>query len=300
MNDGSPGRGNLQFSTAAQTKKDVSRRILFIGKSAELTQSIAASLAENNCKSDHAAGSADAMRRLRHVSYDVVITDPATSIEENLALLAEMRTIRPGVRSIVLAAHGTPEEVIAALRAHVFVCLTPPYRPREIADYALKAAEEPECLGGIEVVSALPDWVSLKVDCRLLTAERVVSFLRELRSDMPDASREKLMLALREILMNAIEHGAEFNSEKVMEVVAVHTARAVVFYVHDPGPGFRWDSIPHAAVSNPPSSPIAHLSLREEQGMRPGGYGILLARGVVDELLYSETGNESLLITHLE
>jgi anti-sigma regulatory factor (Ser/Thr protein kinase) len=33
-------------------------------------------------------------------------------------------------------------------------------------------------------------------------------------------------------------------------------------------------------------------------GMRPGGFGILLAQGVVDELIYSETGNEVLMIKH--
>jgi hypothetical protein len=32
--------------------------------------------------------------------------------------------------------------------------------------------------------------------------------------------------------------------------------------------------------------------------MRPGGYGILLAQGVVNELIYSEAGNEVLLIKH--
>ena len=54
--------------------------------------------------------------------------------------------------------------------------------------------------------------------------------------------------------------------------------------------------IPHAAVSNPAESPLAHLELRE--AMRPGGFGILAARGIVDELIYNEVGNEVLLIKH--
>jgi hypothetical protein len=32
--------------------------------------------------------------------------------------------------------------------------------------------------------------------------------------------------------------------------------------------------------------------------MRPGGFGILTAKGIVDELIYSEVGNEVLLIKH--
>ena len=106
------------------------------------------------------------------------------------------------------------------------------------------------------------------------------------------------MLAFREILMNALEHGAAFHPSKVVEVAAVHTERAIVFYVRDPGSGFRFDEIPHAAVSNPPGAPIAHFERREAMGMRPGGFGILTAKGIVDELIYSELGNEVLLIKH--
>jgi anti-sigma regulatory factor (Ser/Thr protein kinase) len=34
--------------------------------------------------------------------------------------------------------------------------------------------------------------------------------------------------------------------------------------------------------------------------MRPGGYGLLLAAGTVDELIYSEIGNEVLLIKYVK
>jgi len=44
---------------------------------------------------------------------------------------------------------------------------------------------------------------------------------------------------------------------------------------------------------------VAHMQLRETLGMRPGGFGILTAKGIVDELIYSELGNEVLLIKHI-
>jgi hypothetical protein len=34
--------------------------------------------------------------------------------------------------------------------------------------------------------------------------------------------------------------------------------------------------------------------------MRPGGYGLLLVSGTVDELIYSEIGNEVLLIKYID
>ncbi len=42
--------------------------------------------------------------------------------------------------------------------------------------------------------------------------------------------------------------------------------------------------------------PVTKALQREEQGMRAGGYGLLLAAGTVDELIYRENGNEVLLI----
>ena len=39
---------------------------------------------------------------------------------------------------------------------------------------------------------------------------------------------------------------------------------------------------------------------RAELGMRPGGFGMLIARQVADELVYNERGNELLLIKHLD
>jgi len=290
-----PESFHLQPQTTLRTKEATANRILLIGEHPELN-----GFEEgfgSNCIPERAAGSADALRRLRQLAYDVVITDPSTSIEEDLALLAEIRQIRPGVKTIVMAPSSAPEEIISALRAHVFVCLTPPFNAEEIVDYASRAPAESDA--DIEVLSAQRDWISLRVNCSLLTAERVVLFLKQLRSELAEEPREQLMMAFREILMNAIEHGAAFDPEKVVEVAAVHTARTIVFYVRDPGPGFCLETICNAAISNPSSSPTAHMARRAEQGLRPGGFGILLARGVVDELIYSEVGNEVLLIKYV-
>lgn len=280
------------------SSKEHTSRVLLIGREPGFTKALEEALNTRNCLFRYAAGSADSLRQLRQGMYNVVITDPATSVEEDLALLSELRAIRPGVRVIVLTQQSTPENVIAALRARVFLVKSAPFDADEIAEYALRATSADSPLG-IEVLSAHRDWVSVRMNCQMLTADRLVAFLAELQTGLSEGSREGLMLAFREILMNAIEHGAGFQPHHVVEVAAVHTQRAIVFYVRDPGIGFRWDEIPHAAVSNPPDAPVAHCELRESLGMRPGGFGILTAKGIVDELIYSEVGNEVLLIKHV-
>jgi DNA-binding response OmpR family regulator len=274
-------------------------RILIIGDEYHLSEEIGAALKAVDLPVDYAAGHADALQRLRMQSFGVVITSRESKVEEALALLAEMRSIWPGLKCIVLARSTTPEEVIAALQAHVFACYTPPFSAREIARVACHAATDSEWKDDIHVLSAKPGWLSVCVNCRALTAERLLTFERELIARLPEHTRREMMLGLREILMNAMEHGAGFNPDRTVKVMAIHTARSLVFYVHDPGTGFRREMLKHAAIANPPDNPVAHILEREEAGMRPGGYGLLVAAGTVDEMIFNEIGNEVLLIKYL-
>jgi anti-sigma regulatory factor (Ser/Thr protein kinase) len=274
-------------------------RVLIIGNNSETSRDIGSALSAASIPMEYAAGNADALQRLRLRSFGVIITNPDSAVDEDLALLEEMRAIRPGVKCIVLAHSSTPDEVIAAMRARVFACFTPPFEPYDIANIARRAASDSQWRDDIQILSARPGWVSVRVNCRLITAERLLTFAKELSARMPEDTREEMMQALREILMNAMEHGAAFNAEQVVEVTAVRTARAFVFYVRDPGSGFRRESLGDAAMAESSDDPAAHIVKREEEGMRPGGYGLLLAGGTVDELLYSEIGNEVLLIKYV-
>ena len=275
-------------------------RVLLIGSHMQVSREIGDALTAADFPMEFACGHADTLQRLRARSFGVVITNPDSNVDEDLALLEEMRAIRPGVKCIVLAHHTTPAETIAALRARVFACFTPPFEANEIVNVARGAASDSEWREDIQVLSARPGWVSVRVNCRLLTAERLLTFAKQFSAQLPVGTRQEVTDALREILMNAMEHGAAFNPEQVVEVTAVRTQRSLVFYVRDPGSGFRPESLSHAAIANPSDDPVAHILRRQEEGMRPGGYGLLVAKGTVDELLYSEIGNEVLLIKYLD
>jgi anti-sigma regulatory factor (Ser/Thr protein kinase)/CheY-like chemotaxis protein len=274
-------------------------RVLLIGGARALEPALRRHPSIAQADIDLAAGNAHALRHLRGQAYDAVVTDPATTVDEDLALLDEMRQIRPGVKVILLSPPAGPEDVIKALRARAFACLDAPFAQPEIAELIHLAVEDREGRDGIEVLSATRDWVSLRIDCRFLTVERVLSFLGQLRAgDLPRDEGDELLAAFREVLVNAIEHGGGLDPGQAVEIAAVRTARAIVFYVRDPGPGFRLDHLPHAAISSPPDDPLRHTERRAEAGMRPGGFGLLLARAIADELFYSEKGNEVVLVKH--
>jgi anti-sigma regulatory factor (Ser/Thr protein kinase) len=275
-------------------------RVLIIDSQNPISREIGDILAAGGLPIEYAAGHIDAVHRLRSRAFCLIVTGAEGAIEEALALLEEMRLIRPTLKCIVLAPYSTPNEIIAALRARVFGCFTPPFDAEEIARIVSDAAASDDSNEDIEVLSARPGWIAVRVNCRLATADRLMSFAREFAAQLPETARQEIMVALREILINAMEHGAKFNPDQVVEVNAIRTARTMTFRVRDPGAGFRREEITHAAHANPADDPTAHIHVRNQQGMRAGGYGMLLAAGTVDELIYNETGNEVILIKYLD
>jgi anti-sigma regulatory factor (Ser/Thr protein kinase)/ActR/RegA family two-component response regulator len=274
------------------------QRLLVLAPDAGLAEALRRSAELDGVVIDRADGEADALHRLRRRAYEVVVTSASTSVSDDIAFLEEVRDLRPGVSLIALAPGATPEEIIASLRKQVFAALGPPHDPNEVARLARQALEAVDWRNGIQVLSATRDWISLRLSCRLLNAERLLLFFNEFRGDVPGEDRDAVMVAFREILMNAIEHGAGLDPDKVVEISGVRTARTLVYYVRDPGEGFRLQGMGHSAAGDPDHDPLTLQQERARQGLRPGGFGILLAKKVVDELIYSERGNEVILIKH--
>ena len=231
-------------------------RILVIGHSNEIVDAFGREAALRAHEIDTCEGAVEALHRLQSRAVDVVVTDPETSLREDLALCALLRERRPGIRIVVLAPAVPPDDVIAALRAHVFACFTRPFALREIADMVSAALTADQWSDGIEVVSGAPHWLTLRVSCRLLTADRLVRFMTELQAGVVDDDRERdlLMTAFREMLLNAMEHGGGFDPEQVIEVTAARTARAIVYHFRDPGPGFDPAALAHATASSEPEA----------------------------------------------
>jgi anti-sigma regulatory factor (Ser/Thr protein kinase) len=275
-------------------------RVLLVGHGSEFVQGLRATAVLEGTDLVECPTRLQALRLARRTALDVVVTDPHTTVEEDLAFVEELRLIAPAIRPIVLAPEATSAELIKALRSHVFACFTAPFDLQEVAHMIGRALEQDRWRDGIDVVSGLPHWVSLRMSAQLVTAERLVRFVTEMPTTLPEQERNALVLAFREMLVNAVEHGAGFDPDKVIEVTAARTGRAVVYHLRDPGRGFDRATLEHAAVANPPGDPVGHMDRRLEMGLRPGGFGILLTERVVDELVYSEKGNEVILIKYVD
>jgi anti-sigma regulatory factor (Ser/Thr protein kinase) len=248
---------------------------------------------------DGCHGEAEALRRLRGRGHDAVVTGRSTTLDEDLAFLEEAREARPGVRGIVIVPSAERGEVIESMRAHVFALFTTPFDEEELGRMILRAVRERDWKDDLELVSGLPEWLTLRLSSRRVSAERLVRFMNEIQADVEASNRHGLLAAFHELLLNAMEHGAGFGADRTIEVSAVRTERTIVFHFRDPGTGFLRDRLEHAAISNPAGDPVRHMAQREALGLRPGGFGILLARKIADELYYNEAGNQVLLIKHI-
>jgi anti-sigma regulatory factor (Ser/Thr protein kinase)/DNA-binding NarL/FixJ family response regulator len=274
-------------------------RVIVIGSDQGFADALASSAHLKDESVDSFGTALEALQDIRLHGADLVITDRKCPVRESLALVDELTRVRPGVRTILMAPELTDTDVVQALKAQVFACFTAPTDPREVADMAATALKTEDWRRGIEVVSGLPTWLTLRVACGLVSADRITRFLTEWESSLPGDERALLMTAFREMVLNAMEHGAGFDSRQVIEISAARTDRAIVFHIRDPGQGFNRDALAHAAKGNDPGSVLAAIENREANGLRSGGFGMLIVRQIVDEMVYNERGNEVLLIKHL-
>jgi anti-sigma regulatory factor (Ser/Thr protein kinase) len=200
---------------------------------------------------------------------------------------------------IILTDESTPRDVLEAIRQGAFSYFSKPFSLADLAETVKNAMEGPCWDDGIEVLSAAPNWIRFAARCDLKTADRLIQFVREM-IDLPNDEKDLVAWALRELLINAIEYGAKFDPNQYVELSYFRTKRAVACRIKDPGEGFSLEEIQHAAVSNPPDDPLRHVGHREAENLRPGGFGVLLARNSVDELIYNGKGNEVVMIKYVD
>jgi anti-sigma regulatory factor (Ser/Thr protein kinase) len=281
---------------AGDTSRPV-RELLVIGPSFPWKELALSSSDWRDCRVTEIDHEGAALVHLATRAVDVVLLSPKIGSADALRLAADATRLQPGVRVVVLAEALTPGDVIAALRTEVFSCFTVPGEPAELREGIAEALDAEGWENGIRVDSAVPHWIALRVSCRRVTAERLTHFMDELAGDLPDSDRFQLIAAFREVLLNAMEHGAGFDPDKVVDVHAVRTKRTVVYYFKDPGPGFNVHAPERVASEH---DTLTHLDAREANGQRAGGFGLLLAGKLVDELYFNERGNEVILVKHLD
>jgi DNA-binding response OmpR family regulator len=115
----------------------------------------------------------------------------------------------------------------------------------------------------------------LKSDTRHLDELNDLLASLYLHTGLTQDQSQQLMMAVREMGTNAIEWGNRNQAERLVTVTYRIDKEKVVILIRDSGPGFDPRNLPHAATLN---DPMEHLDVRNDLGLRAGGFGILMAR----------------------
>jgi len=241
---------------------------------------------------------AEALRNIQKKKFDLAFLDIWMPELTGLEVLARVREGESHPKIIIMTSDGTSESVLRAIREQAYEYLSKPFPPKEVVEVAQRALKE-DASPPIEIISATPNWVELLIPCTRKSVERIQSFLMKLDADLPDDLRSTIGLVFRELLLNAVEWGGKLDPNRKVRIANVRLTRMLMYRVCDPGPGFSFEGLTHAAVGHPAEEPMAHLAVREQLGIRPGGFGIAMTRGMADELLYNEAQNEVIFVKYL-
>ncbi|HTR38288.1 MAG TPA: response regulator [Bryobacteraceae bacterium] len=275
------------------------RTLLIVDDDPAIHDLVRAMLAEEPWEVDGAANGNEALARLGTRSYDVVLTDILMPGMDGLTLLGRLRDSYPGLPVVMMTVRNTSDHILGSLRQEATAYVAKPFVRDALITTLQTALMTSVGQDDIRIISDNPSWISLQIRCKLATADRLTQFVRELPADLEAEERERIAIAFRELLMNAIEHGGHLDPEKKVDMSYIRTARSIVYYIRDPGEGFSMENLAHAAVANTPDAPFRHVELRSEMGIRPGGFGLLMTQSFADELIYSAKGNEVIFIKYL-
>ena len=245
-----------------------------------------------------AADGPEALALLHERPFDIVLLDIGLPTMSGLDVLAQARSLATPPLVIMMTADDTPETVLESVRRQAFRYLRKPFPPAAILEVVNDAFGAAAGLS-FEVVSARPEWLELVVPCSREMADRIESFVMQLDAHLPEDVREAVAYAFRELLMNAVEWGGKLDPDRKVRISCVRAKKMLLYKIADPGEGFDIEGLTHAAIAHP-DDPIRHLEIREEKGIRPGGFGLALTRSLVDELIYNEARNEVIFIKYLE
>ena len=170
---------------------------------------------------------------------------------------------------------------------------------RDLLNLVQSGLQNSETSQTIEVTSADPHWVELLVPCTREAADKIETVVQRLGGDLPEDIIESVSSAFKELLLNAVEWGGQLDPNRKVRIACLRTNRMLMYRIADPGPGFRFEDLDHSALSHP-DNPFEHMRIREEQGLRPGGFGLLMVKASVDELVYNEKHNEVMFIKYLD
>jgi CheY-like chemotaxis protein/anti-sigma regulatory factor (Ser/Thr protein kinase) len=290
----------LANTSPLQSEKAKCRRALLIESSTTTNTPLAELFDPSIWTVSYANDNESAIEMAKGAAFDLILTNAATTCAEDTPVLQRLRAVRPHTRVIILTEEWLPGDILKAIRNHAFSYFTLPIAKSDLRKLIEQALKEPVWDDGIELIQGNAEHVVLAVRCDLATLERLIHFMRE-SLPLPAVECEEVAFAFREVLLNAMEHGGRFDPREYVEVCYLKSKRMIMCRVKDPGEGFSMQEIRDAETAEPLEKYAQQVKTQSWEKMEtpPRGLGILMARKFLDDLIFSEKGNEAFLVKYL-
>jgi len=233
------------------------------------------------------------LRLAREHVPDVVLLDLMLPDINGFDVCRQLRSDRSTMLTpiVMLTALADSENRMQGFRVGANAYVTTPYGIEDLfhaisAARAWRAGMDEENLQGE---------IHVELNSEIAFLQELNDFLMNLCKSTPLSSDQLLQLrqAVLEMGQNAIEWGNRHRVEQLVHIRYRLFDDRVEIVVRDQGSGFDRARLPHAAAED---DPVSHLDIRDQLGLRTGGYGLMISRGMVDDLRYNDLGNEVTLI----
>ncbi len=230
---------------------------------------------------------------VRTLKPDLVLLDLMLPDSDGFAICEQLkRTRETNLTPVVMVTSlNDPDHRLSGVRVGANGYLTKPFTPRQLfdsIDAALAWREEHADRG-------TTGEINFDIRSELSNLQQTNDMLSDLYHHTPLTDRQ--VKDLKQVVMemggNAIEWGHRKNADLTVRITYRIDPEKVTIIIKDQGPGFNPGQVPHAASD---ADPIAHLDVRNDLGIREGGFGIMLAKGLVDDFRYNDKGNEVTII----
>jgi CheY-like chemotaxis protein/anti-sigma regulatory factor (Ser/Thr protein kinase) len=239
-----------------------------------------------------------ALAELSRGRYDVMVLDIRLPGMGGREVLRRMHAERSEVAVIVMTAYPSEESVVECMSQGAVRFLIKPFTVSEFLRAVSGAVQDRRAAAAgqdLTVRSGFRDWLELTAPSRqdyLARLENFVDALYDTR--LSPSEKEDIKIAVSEIVANAMEWGNRGEASRRVTVSYCLFPEEIVFKIEDEGEGFS-----PGAVPDPVGNPVAHLLERLRDGKRVGGYGLHIARKVMDKVVYNEKGNVVILSKRL-
>jgi two-component system, OmpR family, response regulator len=272
------------------------KHILVADDDGETRKSLTEILRDEKFAVSTAGDARTALNKLRKMRFDLALLDVRMPQMSGFDVLKALRGKKSLPRVLVITSEdGRP----GTIHEHADQCVSKSADRETLIKLVREHLEKKTSVPPIEVLSARSEWAELLVPCSLEAAGLLEAFMTQLNIGLRDEVRGSAAQAFHELLLNAIEWGGKLNPKRRVRVSYLRGKRMLLYRIADPGQGFKFAGLNHAAVANT-DEPTRHGRIRERKGLRPGGFGLVLVKANADELLYNEAQNEVVFVKYLD